>query len=420
MDTANEHSELLALCKLLQESLQLPLYYLAAEARQSEAFGSQQQEQTVNPLFSTTLEQLHSLLEQEMDIALPTLLASPFLEQFMVVPVKEAAGGRSAVVIGPCSSEKPSAEIISNLMNDHRIPHSRRVQWSSYLQQLPHAHTTRMLYAGVLAYRLMNGVQLDITDVLQSYLQYSVKQPLQENVEVIVANQRESAMYHMELEAEKRFFELIANGKKDELMKGMIDLPYEEVGVLSKRSQLRNRKNFAIISIAFATRAAMSGGLYEELAFTLSDLHIQHIEELSDVKAVESATIAALLDFTERVGTIKKQGISKPVRLCQEYIYNQLYEPLAPAKLAELVQLNIAYLSQLFKKETGLPLASYIQREKIEEAKRLLRHTNDKIAAISTKLNFYDETYFVKVFKKHTGMTPRAYRTSSKHPIMRS
>jgi hypothetical protein len=54
-------------------------------------------------------------------------------------------------------------------------------------------------------------------------------------------------------------------------------------------------KNLAICCVAIAMRAAVDVGIYEELAFTLSDLHIQQIEELNDVKAVEAALVRALL-----------------------------------------------------------------------------------------------------------------------------
>lgn len=419
MQYTTHYTDRLALCKSLGESLQLPVYYMTGHEQQ-QAFGKVNDD--INPLFVTTLEQISSLLAQHAQVKLPTLLASQFMEQFMVVPVIEyqaehhdsgkSGATAASLVIGPCSSEKLSADIIFNLLNDHRISHKAREQWQAYLQALPYVPMTRLLHLGVLAHKLMNDELLQITDILHSTLIYNIKQQLQENVEMTVAMQRDASFFHLQLGSEKQFFELISSGKKDELLKWMYALPYEEVGVLSKRSQLRNRKNLAIISIALGTRAAMEGGLYEELAFTLSDLHIQHIEELNEVKAVEAAMIAALLDFAERVAKSNKQGISKSVKQCQEYIYNHLYEPITADMLTKLTGLHAGYISQLFKKETGLPLASYIQREKVAEAKRLLLHTNDKISTISTKLCFYDETYFVKVFKKHTGMTPRTFRVN--------
>ncbi|MFD2115121.1 helix-turn-helix transcriptional regulator [Paenibacillus yanchengensis] len=79
--------------------------------------------------------------------------------------------------------------------------------------------------------------------------------------------------------------------------------------------------------------------------------------------------------------------------------------------LAELTGLNSNYLITLFKKQMRMTLKNYIQEQRIEEAKKLLRLTNDTISSISTRLNFYDQSYFIKVFKKHTGITPKQYRS---------
>ncbi|WP_082451629.1 helix-turn-helix transcriptional regulator [Paenibacillus ihuae] len=70
--------------------------------------------------------------------------------------------------------------------------------------------------------------------------------------------------------------------------------------------------------------------------------------------------------------------------------------------------LNASYLSQLFKKETGLAVSDYIQRERIEEAKRLMKLPG--ITLIATRLHFNDQNYLTKVLKKYTGKTPRRYR----------
>ncbi|MEB8823047.1 helix-turn-helix transcriptional regulator [Bacillus cereus] len=71
---------------------------------------------------------------------------------------------------------------------------------------------------------------------------------------------------------------------------------------------------------------------------------------------------------------------------------------------------NPMYLSTLFKKEVGMTLSEYIQREKVEEAKKLLTLTNYSLLEVSTFLNFNNQSYFTKIFKKYTEFTPKQYR----------
>ncbi|MGL5479384.1 MAG: helix-turn-helix domain-containing protein, partial [Clostridium sp.] len=72
--------------------------------------------------------------------------------------------------------------------------------------------------------------------------------------------------------------------------------------------------------------------------------------------------------------------------------------------------LSPSYFSRLFKKETGKTVISYINEEKIEKAKELLKNTYLPIINISLDLGFDDCGYFIRVFKKATGVTPKVFR----------
>ena len=74
--------------------------------------------------------------------------------------------------------------------------------------------------------------------------------------------------------------------------------------------------------------------------------------------------------------------------------------------------MNSSYLCTRFKNETGMTISTYVQKEKIKEAKRLLKGSKYTVAQISGALAFSSDSYFCAVFKKITGMTPESYRSS--------
>ncbi|WP_190945569.1 helix-turn-helix domain-containing protein [Paenibacillus sp. UASWS1643] len=127
-----------------------------------------------------------------------------------------------------------------------------------------------------------------------------------------------------------------------------------------------------------------------------------------------SAIGAALIDFVDRVYESKHKHLSRSIATCQEFIFNHLYESIPLAVLSDLVGLHENYLSQLFKKETGVTITQFIQQEKVDEAKKLLELTSEPKTAIATKLNFYDQNHFIKIFKRYTGLTPKKYRNKNK------
>lgn len=76
-------------------------------------------------------------------------------------------------------------------------------------------------------------------------------------------------------------------------------------------------------------------------------------------------------------------------------------------------QLNLSpnYLSDLLKKETGLPGQSHIQEFIINKAKNKLLATNDPLKSIAYELGFDYSQHFSNMFRKKTGMTPSEFRT---------
>lgn len=98
----------------------------------------------------------------------------------------------------------------------------------------------------------------------------------------------------------------------------------------------------------------------------------------------------------------------------ENYILEFYNKDLNLTQLANLYFLNPDYLCRLFRKETGSSFSEYVNKTRIERAKELLELTNHEIMDISTEVGFANVTYFNRIFKKITGVSPREYRLSKK------
>ncbi|OWA36854.1 hypothetical protein B9G55_01895 [Saccharibacillus sp. O16] len=226
-----------------------------------------------------------------------------------------------------------------------------------------------------------------------------------------LAQNRQDDQLHHDLPTERKMLRYVREGRVEELDTFLTDWNQrEDFGILSRSSMLRHQKNLTICGVTLYTRAAIEGGLHAEIAFTLSDLFIQRLEELRTLDAVHELSTAALREFARRVREAREHSVSGTFEACRQYIFNHLYEDLPLSRLGQSLGLNPSYLSRLCKKETGLSLSAYIRREKIEEAKRLLELQEYSLSDICALLGFNDQSHFTQVFKTWAGVTPGVYQ----------
>jgi YesN/AraC family two-component response regulator len=80
---------------------------------------------------------------------------------------------------------------------------------------------------------------------------------------------------------------------------------------------------------------------------------------------------------------------------------------------ADMLAITPNHLTQVVKQITGKTSIDTLHKKTVVEIKRLLIHTELTIAEISEYMNFPDQSYFTKYFKKLTNLSPMAYRKQS-------
>ena len=98
------------------------------------------------------------------------------------------------------------------------------------------------------------------------------------------------------------------------------------------------------------------------------------------------------------------------VRQCEEWLGEHFREQDAIAALTGIVAVPERTLKRRFKKATGSSLIDYLQNLRIEEAKRLLETSDTPIEEISELAGYSDASFFRRLFKRLTGLTPSHYR----------
>ena len=83
---------------------------------------------------------------------------------------------------------------------------------------------------------------------------------------------------------------------------------------------------------------------------------------------------------------------------------------LSLTDIAMRVHLDPSYLSSLMRKHLGMSYSEYLTNVRIEQAKRLLANSSQKLSAIAETVGYPDQFYFNRLFKRVCGIAPGEYR----------
>ncbi|WP_217591897.1 response regulator [Cohnella sp. GbtcB17] len=161
----------------------------------------------------------------------------------------------------------------------------------------------------------------------------------------------------------------------------------------------------ALISICHKNGKRLEDVIGESFGALLQPALLRSVEQLREWSA-------RAIDLVRTDDIAGKQGETAAyfVRRAQEYVEQNLAGDTSLQAVADYVCLHPVYLSRLYKSETGEGLSGYVLRLKMEKAEKLLAEGNKKVHEIAELLGYDNPPYFIKVFKKHAGWTPKEYR----------
>ncbi|AYM02394.1 helix-turn-helix domain-containing protein [Levilactobacillus yiduensis] len=116
------------------------------------------------------------------------------------------------------------------------------------------------------------------------------------------------------------------------------------------------------------------------------------------------------ISTTAKEHPIDNDEVFHSVTSAIDYIRKNIQHPISLNEVAQHAFLSPSYLSRLFKKYLHVNFVEYVNNQKIALAQEKLLLTLTPISQISTQIGFAQTSYFTKIFKKKTGMTPSEYR----------
>ncbi len=152
-----------------------------------------------------------------------------------------------------------------------------------------------------------------------------------------------------------------------------------------------------------------SGGSIENI-FQEDIFSEEYLSRCNTLDELNSLLKSCISNVSEYLADLKKSDGKKIIQEIKIHIDNYYYTNINLNDLAGKYFINLSYLSQLFKNETGEKFVDYLTRVRVEKAKSLLSSTMMKSYEVAEMVGYSDPRYFSDVFLKVTGTSPTKYR----------
>lgn len=305
-------------------------------------------------------------------------------------------------VLGPILNKEVPTQMLDGLLIPFELSLPDKWALINNLSVLPCISTVIFFQQVIMLHYYVNGQKVRIS----AFNYYTPRQKSR-----ITATRLNEEVPHATPLTEKKLLDMVRTGNL-EYHTALAEAGAASPGIRAKSSDpIRQAKYSVVAFITLCTRAAIEGGLSSEIAYTLSDTYTQSVDNAQTISQVAAVSHTMYDDYIRRVNQVRREsGISRPVRICCDYIDTHPENELTLEMLAKKVGYTENYLARKFKAEIGMPINAYVRKARIHRAKMLLSSTAMSIQEIADLLHFCSRSYFAEAFQKETGMTPTEYR----------
>lgn len=313
-----------------------------------------------------------------------------------------------SILAGPFLMDEPDSVLIEDVARRYPFTTSELLEMydeSKFLCIVPPAKVT---YLSKMLYYMFSGL---ISDSKQQLIINQSKLHQQSRINESIQMYKTSGMYKNNTypyEKERLLVTKLKTGAIKEAKALLNDL----LGYVffSEGSNLDVVKSRSLELCALLSRAAIEGGATSDSILKINNQLLTLIPKSDSIHELCYKLQEAIDVFNDCMFEHVPSKNSEIIKKAIQYISKNFASPLTLEEVAKHVHLNPAYFSTLFKQSNGSSFKEYLNMVRIEESKRLLQNTDYSLIDIAIATGFEDQSYFSKVFKKYTGLTPKQFR----------
>ena len=355
-----------------------------------------------------TCEKLHaSASRKAVSLGEPYIFACHADLNHIVFPLISKQTFLGSILVGPFLMDEPDSILISDVAKRYRIPMDDALDLYDETRELPVIEPGHVNHISHLLFYLFSSLIAESREELRQNNQKLLQQSqISESIQRYKGGSIWTDSYPYE--KEKALIAQVKRGDVREANAVLNDL----LGyvLFSQGNSLDVVKSRAIELCSLLSRTAIEGGAPTDSILKLNNHFLQNLQQINTLDTLCYKLQEIVETFSESMFNYIPSRNSELIKKAMLYISEHFSNPLTLEEVAAYVHLHPSYFSTLFKSSTGSSFKEYLNMVRIEESKRLLSNTDYSIIDIAVAVGFEDQSYFSKVFKKYTGLTPKQFR----------
>jgi AraC-like DNA-binding protein/ligand-binding sensor protein len=147
-----------------------------------------------------------------------------------------------------------------------------------------------------------------------------------------------------------------------------------------------------------------------DLILEANNRYLKKVEDSQNVRELTENLHAIVDRMAGKIFSFQGVRHSSALRKAERYIWEHYTRKISLQEIAGVSGLSAPYFSTIFKEEMGENLSHYLNRLRVERAAAMLAETELSLNEISSACGFEDQSWFSKIFKSFTGLSPGKYR----------
>lgn len=326
----------------------------------------------------------------------------------IVFPLLNNSSFWGSILVGPFLMDAPDSLLIQDIDKKYHIPTASLIELyeeSGSIKVIPPGTVTqisRLLYY-LFSNLITEGKQQLIINQGKLHQQSKISESIQKYKN---SGATDASVYPYDME--KALIAKVKAGHSQEA-KGILNDLLGYV-LFSGGSSLDTVKARAIELCSLLSRAAIEGGAATDSILKINNQFLKSLQQINDLDSLCFKLQETVEVFTESMFNYIPSKNYELMKKAMLFISDNFSSDITLEDVADHVHLNPAYFSTVFKQSSGSSFKEYLNMVRIEESKRLLANTDYSIIDIAVATGFEDQSYFSKVFKRYTGLTPKQYR----------